>query len=137
MFYPAYIHKAEMSPGYSGFFPGVPGCIFAGENFEETLADAHSALNAHFEFCFDEGCDIPDGTPMENYLNDSDCTGGIWAGVTIDLTRFDKRAKRVQITLSGELLSRIDSVVNAPGAVYGSRSGFLADAARRELAKHS
>lgn len=133
MFYPAYIHKTEMGPGYSGFFPGVPGCIFAGESFEEALADAHSALNAHFEFSADEGCEIPEGAPMENYLNDEDCQGGIWAGVSIDMTKFDSKAKRVQITLSGGLLARIDSIVEKSGGLYASRSGFLADAARHEL----
>ncbi|NTZ48351.1 type II toxin-antitoxin system HicB family antitoxin [Lelliottia aquatilis] len=135
MFYPAYIHKTEVGSGYSGFFPGVPGCVFAGDSFEEALADAHSALNDHFEFSADEGYEIPEGEPMENYLTHEDCQGGIWAGVTIDMTKFDSKAKRVQITMSGGLLSRIDSAVSA--GVYSSRSGFLADAARHELARRS
>lgn len=137
MFYPAYIHKTETGSGYSGFFPGVPGCIFAGDSFEAALFDAHTALNAHFEFSADEGCEIPESVPMENYLNDDACQGGIWAGVSIDMTNFDSKARRVQITLSGGLLARIDTIVEQSGGIYRSRSGFLADAARHELARRS
>lgn len=120
MFYLAYVHKTEVGSGYSGFFPGIPGCIFAGDSFEEALADAQGTLNAHFELIVDEGYEIPEGQPMENYLTHEDCQGGLWTGVTIDMSKFDCKAKRVQITMSGGLLSRIDQAVSA--GAYSSRS---------------
>ncbi len=136
MFYPVYIHKSDDGSA-SGFFPDVPGCYFAGETIESALEDAKSALAAHFEFTLDEGLEIHEAKPVEAHMDDEDCQGGIWAGVLMDMARFDRKAQRVQITLPGDLLARIDSFVKANGDEYASRSGFLADVARRELVRHA
>ncbi|MNF18515.1 putative nickel-responsive regulator [compost metagenome] len=50
------------------------------------------------------------------------------------MDKFDGRAERINITLPHRLLNRIDALVQQhPG--YGSRSAFLAAAARNELLK--
>lgn len=46
MSYPVYMHDDE-NGNVSGFFPGVPGCYFAGESNEEALLDASNALALH------------------------------------------------------------------------------------------
>ncbi|WP_430199575.1 type II toxin-antitoxin system HicB family antitoxin [Photorhabdus luminescens] len=48
--------------------------------------------------------------------------------------KFDGRAERINITLPHRLLHRIDIIVH-DHPEYGSRSGFLAQAARNELQK--
>jgi len=73
---------------------------------------------------------------VADHFKDKDCTGGSWAYVDIDLTRYDGRATKLNITLPQLLLSRIDEYVNTHRE-YHSRSGFIAELARRELAKHS
>jgi predicted RNase H-like HicB family nuclease len=131
MFYAAYVH-IDPDGSASGSFPDVPGCFFAGDTFEETMADAKSALEAHFELIVDSGQDIPEstgvmGTAM-NALSQGKETGGIWAVVDIDTTKFMGKAERINITLPHLLITKIDRMVSK-NAKYGSRSHFLAEAA--------
>ncbi|WP_411754285.1 type II toxin-antitoxin system HicB family antitoxin [Serratia sp. (in: enterobacteria)] len=135
MFYPAYIH-VDPDGSASGFFPDVPGCYFAGDSLDQTFHDAKSALDAHFEVLSEENQAIPRPQAMSFHLaqgNDA-LNGGQWLLVDINMDKFDGRAERINITLPHRLLNRIDSLVQQhPG--YGSRSAFLAAAARNELLK--
>lgn len=135
MFFPAYIHS-DPDGSASGFFPDVPGCYFAGESLDETFQDAKSALDMHFELLSEENQAIPRPQSVSFHLaqqNDR-LNGGQWLMVDINMDKFDGRAERINITLPHRLLNRIDSLVQQhPG--YGSRSAFLAAAARNELLK--
>lgn len=135
MFYPAYIH-AEPDGSASGFFPDVPGCYFAGDSLDQTFQDAKSALDAQFELLSEENQAIPRPQTVSFHLaqgNDA-LNGGQWLLVDINMDKFDGRAERINITLPHRLLNRIDALVQQhPG--YGSRSAFLAAAARNELLK--
>lgn len=135
MFYPAYIHS-DPDGSASGFFPDVPGCYFAGDSLDQTFQDAKSALDAHFELLSEESQAIPHPQAVSFHLaqgNDA-FNGGQWLLVDINMDKFDGRAERINITLPHRLLNRIDSLVQQhPG--YGSRSAFLAAAARNELLK--
>lgn len=135
MFYPAYIHSAPDGSA-SGFFPDVPGCYFAGDNLDQTFQDAKCALDAHFELLTEENQEIPRPQSVSFHLaqgNDA-LHDGQWLLVDINMDKFDGRAERINITLPHRLLNRIDSLVQQhPG--YGSRSAFLAAAARNELLK--
>ncbi len=135
MFYAAYVH-VDPDGSASGSFPDVPGCYFAGDTFEETMADAKSALEAHFELMVDSGQDVPESTGVintaMNELPNEEYSGGIWAVVDIDTTKFMGRAERINITLPHLLISKIDRVVSE-NAKYGSRSNFLAEAALKVL----
>ena len=130
--YPVYIHR-EADGTASGFFPGVPGCYFAGDSVTECLLDARSALDAHFELLVEDGRGIPEPTTMDQHLYEEECVNGFWAIVSIDPTRFEGPVKRVQVTLPALLLDRIDRFVDAHHEEYESRSGFLASLARNEL----
>lgn len=55
-----------------------------------------------------------------------------WLLVDIDMDKYDGCAERINITLPHRLLHRIDTLVIA-NPEYGSRSGFIAAAARKEL----
>ncbi|WP_049217478.1 type II toxin-antitoxin system HicB family antitoxin, partial [Proteus mirabilis] len=52
-----------------------------------------------------------------------------------DMDKYDGRAERINITLPHRLLSRIDTIVKT-NPEYGSRSGFIATATRKELQKN-
>jgi len=54
----------------------------------------------------------------------------VWALVDVDVSRFDGRAEKINITLPRRLLAKIDNYVRAHGE---TRSGFLAEAARRAM----
>lgn len=135
MFYAAYIHS-DADGSASGFFPDVPGCYFAGDSLDQTFQDAKSALDVHFELLSEDNQAIPRPQAVSFHLaqgNDA-LNGGQWLLVDINMDKFDGRAERINITLPHRLLNRIDSLVQQhPG--YGSRSAFLAAAARNELLK--
>ncbi|WP_025121542.1 MULTISPECIES: type II toxin-antitoxin system HicB family antitoxin [unclassified Serratia (in: enterobacteria)] len=135
MFYAAYIHS-DPDGSASGFFPDVPGCYFAGDSLDQTFQDAKNALDAHFELLSEDNQAIPRPQAVSFHLaqgNDA-LNGGQWLLVDINMDKFDGRAERINITLPHRLLNRIDLLVQQhPG--YGSRSAFLAAAARNELLK--
>ena len=58
---------------------------------------------------------------------------GLWMLFDIDTSRLTTRAKRFSATLPENLLAAIDDYVKTHG---GSRSGFLAEAAREKLRSH-
>lgn len=135
MRYPIYLHQAE-DGSFSGFVPDVIGCYFAGDTIDDAISDAQNALDTYFEYMSEKGHSPDKAKTVADHLNNEDCTGGSWAYVDIDLTKYDGKAIKLNITMPQFLLSRIDEYVNSHRE-YHSRSGFLAELARRELAKHS
>jgi predicted RNase H-like HicB family nuclease len=124
MHYVAYIHQ-EQGSDYGVSFPDFPGCITAGHTLEEALLMAREALEFHIEGLLEEGLPLPDGqhthhTPPED------------ARLALIEVALPEAAKRINITLDGGLLKRVDAAVARHQ--YSSRSAFLAEAARRELA---
>lgn len=135
MKYPIYLHQAE-SGTYSGFVPDIAGCYFAGDTIDDAIAHAHDAIDAYLEFQCEQGRDVPIARTINDHKGDEDCQGGIWGFVDIDTTRYEGKAVKLNITLPQNLLSRIDAYVMR-NSEYSSRSGFLAELARRELLKHT
>ncbi|ADU68735.1 type II toxin-antitoxin system HicB family antitoxin [Pantoea sp. At-9b] len=133
MKFAVYLHKAD-SGGYSGFVPDIIGCIFAGDTIDNAIVDATEAIDAHLESLADRGKTLPEAKDISAHLDDEDCQNGIWAYVDIDVSKYDGKAVKLNITLPQNLLVRIDTFVETHKE-FNSRSGFLADLARRELAK--
>jgi len=133
MRFPVYLHKAD-TDGYSGFVPDITGCFFAGDTIDEAIVDATEAIDAHLESLADRGKDLPEAKGIEVHIDNEDCQNGIWAYVDIDVSKYDGKAVKLNITLPQNLLVRIDNFVELHKE-YNSRSGFLADLARRELTK--
>ncbi|MGK3128700.1 type II toxin-antitoxin system HicB family antitoxin [Pantoea sp. C8B4] len=132
MRFPVYLHRIEDN-SWSGFVPDVEGCFFAGKSVDDALRDALNAIDSHVESLADAGKTIPKAAAIETHIHDEECQGGYWAFVEIDLSRYEGKAIKLNITLPQNLLSKIDSYVESHRE-YGSRSGFLAELARRELA---
>lgn len=139
MLYLAFI-EIDKDNSASGWFPDVPGCVFAGDTPEEANQDAKSALEAHFELLTEQGLDIPPPHPQAQWGYHqaksllSSPADGVWLFVDINMDRFDGRAERINITLPHRLIYQIDTLVKSKPQ-YQSRSAFLADAARNALLK--
>jgi len=133
MKFPIYLHKAE-SGSFSGFVPDIVGCYFAGESIDDAIADAYSAIDAHLEYQAEKGQTLPEAKKIGAHIDDKDCQGGYWAFVEIDLSKYDGKAIKLNITLPQNLLMKIDSYVEMHQQ-FASRSGFIAELARRELQK--
>ena len=50
--------------GYSAYLPELPGCVAAGETFEETKELIAEAVELHMELMEEEGLPIPEPTPL-------------------------------------------------------------------------
>jgi predicted RNase H-like HicB family nuclease len=67
--YIALVHK-DVGTSYGVSFPDVPGCISAGDTFEEAVAFAAEALAGHFESMREDGDPIPAPRTFEELKQD-------------------------------------------------------------------
>jgi len=67
--YIALVHKDE-GTSYGVSFPDVPGCIAAGDTFEEAVANAAEALAGHFALMKADGDPIPAPRSFEQLKRD-------------------------------------------------------------------
>jgi predicted RNase H-like HicB family nuclease len=69
--YIALVHKDD-GTSYGVSFPDVPGCISAGDTFEEAVANAAEALEGHFALMKADGDAIPQPRSYEQLRHDAD-----------------------------------------------------------------
>ncbi|MBD1226939.1 type II toxin-antitoxin system HicB family antitoxin [Xenorhabdus griffiniae] len=133
MLYPAFV-EIDQDGSVSGWFPDVAGCIFAGDTLEEAHSDAQSAINAHFELMKEQNLEFPFPKAMQQHLAEKadEYKNGQWLLIPVDMSQFEDKIERINITLPLRLINRIDAKVKQHPE-YGSRSGFLALAARKAL----
>ena len=67
--YIAVVHKDE-GTSYGVSFPDVPGCIAAGDTFEEAIANAAEALSGHLALMRADGDVIPTPRSFEDLKRD-------------------------------------------------------------------
>ena len=123
-YYPAILEK-EADSDFGVFFPDLPGVVTAGSDVAEALRRAEEALQLHVDGLVEFGEPVPAPGPIEAIEHDPEVQR---LGVALVRVRLPGRAKRVNLTLDEHLLSEIDAAAAARG---DSRSGFLAEAARR------
>ncbi len=124
IYYPALIDKdAESDFGVS--FPDFPGCVSAGETVEESLLGAQEALSGHVALMIADGDTLPKPTSLEALAAGKESST---VAITLVPVVIPGRARRVNVTLDEALLEEIDQISD-------NRSGFLAEAARAELAR--
>lgn len=120
--YPAIVERAQ--GGFSVFFPDLPGCVSAGATIQQAALNAEDALAGHLLVSAQYGDAIADPTPLDQLESDPDVDEA--ARLLVRAERPGKSV-RLNITLDEGLVAAIDRVAK-------NRSGFLAEAARHELA---
>jgi predicted RNase H-like HicB family nuclease len=115
---------------YGVTVPDLPGCFSAGDTFDEALESVAEAIDLHLEGITEDGGDIPTPRPIAEHRSNPDLAGAVWAVVDVDVSRFEGKAEKINITLPRRLLAKIDEYAKARGT---SRSGFLAEAARQAM----
>jgi predicted RNase H-like HicB family nuclease len=123
-YYPAFVDKDEDSD-FGVDFPDFPGCVSAGETVEEALLGAQEALAGHVALMLEDGLELPKPSALEAIAAGKEAST---VAVTLVPVVLPGRARRVNVTLDEALLEEIDQISN-------NRSGFLAEAARAELAR--
>ncbi|WP_416877298.1 type II toxin-antitoxin system HicB family antitoxin [Litorimonas sp.] len=133
MFYIALIHK-DGDSDYGVSFPDFPGCITAGDTFDQAMAMAKEALGFHAEGMIEDGESLPAPSSYEKIKADK---AGFWAEDLADaeIARVPlliniAAPKRINISLDKNLLSAIDQAAKEQGM---TRSAFLASAALQHL----
>ncbi len=124
-FYPATIAAAGRA-GFDLTFADFPDCVCTGKTPEEAMEMAPAALAGHIAAQAGDGEPLPDPSPLKKMAR----KGGLKV-VLVTLVAAPpeaKRSRRINITMEDGLLDEIDEVA-------ANRSGFLADAARAELAR--
>lgn len=124
-YYPAIIDRGES--GYGATFPDFPGCVSGGDTIEEAARSAEEALALHIRGVLADGETLPEPTAMDRIEHDPEVGEVARVLVRVELPG---KAVRFNATMEEGLLARIDAAASAQGM---SRSGFLAEAARRAL----
>lgn len=126
--YIAIIHK-DPDSDFGVSFPDLPGCVSAGADLDEAQAMAAEALALHLEGLAEDGEPVPTPSSLEKIMSDPENRDGV--AVLVSAPAQPVRAVRVNITLPEDVLREIDAYAATNGF---TRSGFLANAARRALA---
>jgi predicted RNase H-like HicB family nuclease len=126
----ALIHGEPGSYGIS--FPDVPGCISAGDTLDETLANGAEALAFHLEGMAEDGENAPIPRSLDAIKGDPEFAFEFSEPHVVALVPYDPptRSIRINVTMEEQLVKAIDRAAKREG---GTRSGFLAQAARERL----
>ncbi|QEP42075.1 type II toxin-antitoxin system HicB family antitoxin [Ectothiorhodospiraceae bacterium BW-2] len=110
--------------------PDLPGCFSSGDSFDSALDSVLEAIDLHLEGLTEDGGEVPVPRAIAEHRTNPDYADGVWAAVDVDVSRYDGRSEKINITLPRRLLAKIDDYARTHGA---TRSGFLADAARAAM----
>jgi len=133
MRYPVVIHK-DLNSDYGVTVPDLSGCFSAGLTLDEALQEVTEAIECHLEGLLMDGEPIPMPHSIEYHQSEPGYAGGIWAVVTVDLTKLSGKTKRVNITLPERILKLMDKFAAENGE---TRSGLIAQAALEFIASHA
>ena len=133
MKYPIIVHK-DPDSDFGVTVPDLPGCFSAGDTMEEALQNTEEAILTHIEGLLLDNDPIPSPSSMEELLKRNNDTSAIWGVVSIDLNKLSERTKRVNITITEKLLSKIDAYAEKEGE---TRSGLLVTATLEYISNHA
>jgi predicted RNase H-like HicB family nuclease len=129
--YVALIHH-EPGTCYGVMFPDLAGCTSAGDSFDEAVSNAAEGLSAHVELMRADGDPIPEPRDVESIRAAREDWVDFENAIVTMIPLLPPAGKpvRLNISLDEELVKIIDHTAEVRGM---TRSGFLADAARRAI----
>ncbi|MBI1295076.1 hypothetical protein GC175_08970 [bacterium] len=130
MRFPVVIHK-DANSDYGVTVPDLPGCFSAGETMDDALTNAVEAIELHLEGMLLDSEPLPLPRSIDAHQQNPDYADGVWALVTVDLSRISGKSKRVNITLPERLLAVMDQYAAQHGE---TRSGLIAEATMTYIA---
>jgi predicted RNase H-like HicB family nuclease len=133
MRYPVVLHK-DPDSDYGVTVPDLPGCFSAGETIDEALTEVVEAIECHIEGLLVDGEMVPSPTSIENHQDNPEYADGVWALVTVDLSKLSGKSTKVDITVPESLLAMVDQYAAEQGE---TRSGVLAQATLEYIAAHA
>lgn len=126
--YVGLIHK-DANSDYGVSFPDLPGVATAGTTLDDARSMATEALALHLEGLAADGEAVPEPSSLEDIMRDEANRDGV--AVLIAAPSEAVKSVRINITIPADVLEQIDHYAEQNGF---SRSGFLAQAARKAMA---
>ncbi|WP_027349513.1 type II toxin-antitoxin system HicB family antitoxin [Halotalea alkalilenta] len=131
MRYPVAIDWGDDTHATGMVIPDIPSAITAGDTIEEAYEMVVEVAHIQLGELAAAGKDIPMPSRIEKLRQDPEFAGWGWGIVDIDVTPYLGKTEKVNVTLPGIVIRRIDSYVSVHG--IKSRSAFLASAALEKL----
>lgn len=128
LYFVAIIESGD-EPGYSAFFPDLPGCASAGDTIEDAARNAEEALSLHLAGLVEDGQEIPHPRRSKEIGHDPDVREEERLLVRGELPG---KSIRLNISMDEGLVAAVDQAAKARAT---SRSGLLADAVRQYLGR--
>ncbi|MDO5650576.1 MAG: type II toxin-antitoxin system HicB family antitoxin [Moraxella sp.] len=135
MLYPIAIKHGDDTTAHSIIFPDVPNLASACDELDDVLAVATECIDLHFNGLVEDGDDIPLPSKFSTHQANSEYHGFMWAWIDVDLSKYDTKSHKINITLPQFLINKIDEKVSAHKLLYKNRSNYLAQLASRDLAQ--
>ena len=114
MKYAIFLEK-DTNSDYGVTVPDLPGCFSAGSTIEEALDNAQEAILTHIEGLLLDNEMIPHPSSIEVLKNSYSSPEYFWSLVPVDIGSLSKNVKRVNITISDNILSKIDAFTKQEG----------------------
>ncbi len=127
------IVEKDADSAYGMWFPDMPGCFPATDEFDNLPRVAAEVLRQHVEALESNGRPVPTPRSPSEVMADKDVRKAVRAGATtllVPLLADPGRTVRVNVTVERGLLEQIDEAADARGL---TRSAFLAQAAREKI----
>lgn len=137
MLYPIAIKHGDENTAHSIFFPDIENLVSACDDLDDVLHTATECIDLHFSGLVEDGEEIPLPSSIKQHQNNAKYAGYTWAWIDVDLSKYDNRTQKVNVTLPQFLINKIDEKVNSHKALYRSRSNYLAMLAQRDLSNHA
>jgi len=128
------IVEKEPDSAFGIWFPDMPGCFPAADDFDDLPRVAAEILRQHVEALESNGRTVSSPRSIAEVLAGKDVRKALRNGATtmlVPLLADAGRTVRVNVTVERGLLDQIDEAAEARGL---TRSAFLAQAAREKIA---
>lgn len=125
--------EKDADSAFGMWFPDMPGCFPAADDFNDLPRIAAEVLRQHVEALESNGRAVPEPRPVVDVMADKDVRRAVRGGATtmlVPLLADPGRTVRVNVTVEHGLLEQIDEAAEARGL---TRSAFLAQAAREKI----
>ena len=133
MLYPIAVFKGDEKTAHAIIFPDIENGATCCDELSDMLTMANEFIDLHFNGLAEDGEKIPLPQNFDKHLNNPKYQGCMWAWVDVDLSKYDIKTHKINVTLPQFLITKIDEKVAAHKALYKSRSNYLTQLAINDL----
>lgn len=133
MLYPIAVFKGDDTTAHAIVFPDVPNKATCCDELSDMHTMANEFIDLHFSSLVEDNEPIPLPHNFEEHLANPEYDGCMWAWIDVNLSKYDVKSHKINITLPNHLIAKIDEKVNNHKSLYKSRSNYLAQLAMADV----